>query len=107
MALTRPITALILAAVVGALPANGPVVADPLTTPITRTATQFRVDSINLDVVRSLVTIQVSLVDATGKTVRVITLPDEQFTAVGISAGQVAALRQQVIAFLKTKGAIN
>lgn len=77
-----------------------------LTSPISQTATQYRVDVIALDQRSQMVTVELSLLDAAGAVVSITTVRDT-FANAGFSAAGVAAVEAEIINYLKGKGLIN
>lgn len=80
--------------------------ADPLTTPLATTATQYVVQAVTFDVASGAVSITVQLQDATGaalKTQQVWTT----MTDLGLTAAQQATLKRWATDYLKARGIIN
>ena len=83
-----------------------PLGADPLTTPLTTTATQYAVEAVTFDLVSGAVSITVRLQDATGaplKSQQVWTT----MTNLGLTPTQQTMLKTWATTYLKTKGIIN
>lgn len=80
--------------------------ADPLTTPLSTTATQYVVQSVTFDLTSSAVSITVQLQDSTGaalKSQQVWTT----MTDLGLTPAQQATLKKWATDYLKAKGIIN
>ena len=82
------------------------VAADPLTTPLTKTVTQYAVQSITFDLMSSDVRIVVQLQDASGALIDTKSA-STTFTALGLTVPQQATLKKWATDYLKANGIIN
>ena len=81
-------------------------VADPLTSPITTTTTQYVIESVTFSLLAGTVTVTVQLQDSTGKVIRLIQITDT-LVNMGITPARQATLSAWIVIYLKAQGHIN